>query len=360
MHPQARPRRPLVWFCATAPDRIEALRVLAAQLADFPDAPEVQISRAGEAPGDEGMLLADLIVLSGEVLPSALIEAAKARGAGLFWIAAGPAPRLDRRGLLPGRLRRVLGQFTEIHARDPEAAASLHAQLRGAVPVHATGLPARLPPALPCNPSELEALRASLGGRPAWFAFSLPEAEFEAALAAHAAALRQAHRLILIVAPRDPREGPALTERARAAGFETARRLAEDEIDDSIQVYVADAEDDPGLFLRLAPITFLGGSLTAGSGSPAPETAAALGTALVYGPEAGAGFLEALRRAGGGRRIGRAGDLGGALSALLVPESGAVAALQAWTLATQGADVTWELARAIRDWLALNRRGGTG
>src|SRR5690606_31734718 len=155
-------------------------------------APEVLIGRASEAAA-EALPAVDLIVLAGDVIPAALIERARARGIGLFWIAAGPAPRLDRRGMIPGRLRRVLGQLTEIHARDPEAAAALKGLLRGAVPVHATGLPARLPPAQPCNASELEALRESLGGRPAWFAFSLPATEFEAALAAHAAALRQAH-----------------------------------------------------------------------------------------------------------------------------------------------------------------------
>lgn len=357
--------RPRVWLCATEPDRLDPLKVLAAELAEVRDAPEVVLGRAAEAgnPVGEDPLPAnspfDLVVLAGDTIPAALVEGAKARGAGLFWIAAGPAPRLDRRGFLPGRLRRVLSQLTEIHARDADAAAALRGLLRGAVPVHATGLPARLPPARPCNPSELEALRESLGGRPAWFAFSLPAAEFEAALAAHASALRQAHRLILIIAPRDPRDGPGLTDCARAAGFDVARRLAEDEIDESIQVYVADAEDDPGLFLRLAPVTYLGGSLTPGSGTPAPETAAALGTALVYGPETASGFLDRLRGLGGGRQIRRAGDLGGALTGLLAPESGAAAALQAWTLATQGSDVTWTLARAIRDWLALNRKAAS-
>lgn len=348
---------PLIWLCAGEPDRHEPLRVLAAQLAELPVGPSLRLGAPAEFADPSLSPRADLVVLAGDVIPVAMVETAAARGIPVFWIGAGPSPRLDRRGLLPGRLRRVLSGFSEIHARDDEAASALTRLLRGQVAVHPTGQPARLPAAGSCNISELEALREALAARPVWFAYSLPEAEFAAALAAHAVALRQAHRLLMIAAPREARDGAPLTERARERGFQTARRQTDDEIDEGTQIYIADAEDDPGLFLRLAPVTFLGGSLTKGAGSPPPEPAAALGTALVFGPAAGSTFLDRLRATGGGRKIARPEGLGPALAALLAPEVGAAAALQAWTLASEGSDVTWALARAIGDWLALNPRG---
>lgn len=351
---------PLVCLVAGDAAAVEPLRVLAAQLAESARPPATELLRAADLPPGGRLPAAALVVLCGDVLPAELIDSARARGAGVVWLEAGATPRLDRRSLIPGRLRRCLAQLTEIHARDPAAAQALTRMVGGAVPVHASGLLARFPPARSCNASELESLDSALAGRPVWFAYSLPAAEFDATLAAHVVALRQAHRLLLIAAPRDPRDGAELAARATALGLETARRLTEDEITATTQVYVADAEDDPGLFLRLAPVAWLGGSLTPGEGSPPAQPAAALGTALIVGREAERGFVDGLCAAGAARRIARSTDLGPAVAALIAPEAGAAAALQAWTLATQGADVTWSVARAINDWLALNHRPGTG
>jgi 3-deoxy-D-manno-octulosonic-acid transferase len=344
---------PLVLLVAADEAAVAPLRVLAGELANLREAPRTELRRPGEG---DGRLPAGtaLLVVAGEPLPADLIAAAAAQRAGPIWIEAGPAPRLDRRGLWPGRLRRCLAAMAEIHARDAAAAQALVRIVGSGVPVLTTGLLARHPPAPPCNEAELEVLRAAVAGRPVWLAHSLPETEFDAALAAHVAALRQAHRLVLIAAPRDPRQGPALAARAAALGLETARRLADEPLAPTTQVYVADAEDDPGLFLRLAPVTWLGGSLTPGLGSPPALLAAALGTALVVGPEGREGFVAALCATGAARRIARAADMGPAVAALIAPEAGAAAALQAWMLATQGADVTQTVVRAIRDWLALN------
>lgn len=349
---------PLVCLLATDPGAVEPLKVLAAELAETRLAPATVLLRPADLALPERWPAAALIVIAGEVLPAEVIETAKTRRIGLFWVDAGPVPRLDRRIVLPWRLKRCLAALDEVHARDRPTAQSLLRRLPTGATVAPTGPLARHPSAVPCNESELDALRAALGGRPVWFAFSLPGAEFDAVLAAQAEALRLAQSLVLIAAPRDPRDGAELAARATAAGFETARRLAEDDILATTQVYVADAEDEPGLYLRLAPVTYLGGSMTPGTGAPPAAPAAALGTALIFGREAERGFLDQLHAVGGARRIQRPADLGAALAGLLAPEAGAAAALQAWTLATQGSEATFAVARAICDWLALNARPG--
>lgn len=357
------------WLHATDPAEFEALRLLAAQLNEQRGAPDCMVTGGGVHPGPgEDPRVIDawldrtrprLLVLAGPVLPPNLIERAQARDVALMLVNVTDAAAPGRWRLWPGFNRALLSAFTQIHTRTENARLSLNRQVRGTVTVVCAGALARFASAPACNHAELAALRHALAGRPVWFAYSLPGTEAEATLAAHAQALRRAHRLLLILAPRDPREGAALAEQAHAMGFSCSRRMSDDDIKETTQIYIADAEDEPGLFLRLAPVSYLGGSLTPNTATPGPLPAAALGSTLVFGPHAGPdcrAFLEQLRRVGGGRRIAAAGELGEAVSALLSPEIGAEAALKAWTMATEGSDVTYQLARAICDWMQLNQQ----
>ena len=360
---------PLCWLHATDPAEYDALKLLGGQLGELRDAPECLVTGGGARPGPgENPRAIDawlertqplLLVLAGTDLPPNLIERAQARGVALMLVNATHASVPGRWGLWPGFQRTLLAAFAQIHTRTENARQAFSRQVRGATTVVCSGALARFPPAPTCNHVELTALRHALAARPVWFAYSLPFTEAGAALAAHAQALRRAHRLLLILAPRDPREGGALAEQATAMGFSCARRMTDDDINETTQIYIADAEDEPGLFLRLAPVSYLGGSLTPGAATPGPLPAAALGSALVFGPHAQPEcrpFLEQLRRVGGGRRISAAQELGDAVSALLSPETGAEAALNAWTMATEGSDNTYALARALCDWMQLNRQ----
>ena len=340
--------RPRIRLQATEPDRLDALRVLALQLETLRDRPEITIGRPGDLQGGGVLPPADLIVLVGDMIPVDTIRAARAVGAGVIWAEAGAEPWLDRRGLLPGRLRQQLLRLDRILARDTAAAEALSRLVRGAVPVELSGKLARIPPAPPCNEAELAALRKAIGARPAWFAFSLPAAEISAALEAHVAAMREAHRLLMIVAPRDPHDAAALAAAVQAMGLTMARRLDDDDIDETVQVYIADAEDAPGLFLRLASVTYLGGTLTPGLPVPPVAEAASLGTALLFGPEREDELLGQLQDCGGGRGLLRSADLGAALSELLGPEAGARMALQAWKFSTEGSEASLQLVRTIQ------------
>lgn len=360
--PAARPaaRRARVWLHATDAEAAETLALLARQIGELRAAPATLVTGTAADPGPPEAPEAiaahldrhapALIVLAGAVLPPALIDTARRRGVPIFLVDACRPALPGRWRLWPGFLRGLLGAMTEIHAADRESAAFLRALVPAGIPVEPSGTLARYPPAPPCNAFELEAMRDALANRPCWFGWSLPEAEAEAVLLAHVQALRRAHRLLLIAAPRDPAQGAALAERARDVGFVCARRALDQDITETTQVYIADAEDEPGLFLRLATIAYLGGSLTRDAGNPAPLLAAALGSALVFGPHSAASdrpFLDRLRNARAARRIGAPAGLGDAVAALLAPEIGAEAALRAWSIATEGSDATDALARRI-------------
>lgn len=365
--PTAAGAGPVCWLHAADPGEYEALKLLGAQMTEMRGGPECLVTGGGARPGPgEGLraihawlkrLQPMLLVLAGPVLPPNLIDAAQAHGIALILVNTDHAGAPGRWRLWPGMNRALLSCFTQIHTRTEAAARALEQQMRGVNVLHG-GTLARFAPAPACNHVELAALRQVLDGRPVWFAFSPPEAEVDAALAAHTQALRRAHRLLLILAPRDARQGAALAARATGMGFACARRTTDDDITETTQIYIADAEDEPGLFLRLAPVSYLGGSLTPDAGTPGPVPAAALGSALVFGPHGGAGncaFLEQLHRLGGGRRIAAPDEMGEAICALLSPETGAEAALKAWTLATEGSDATYQVARALCDWVQLNR-----
>ncbi|GAB4262732.1 MAG: glycosyltransferase N-terminal domain-containing protein [Pararhodobacter sp.] len=357
---------PRVLLHATEPDLRPAIRVLAQGLSDRPQAPEVLVSGIDLILPQDGARAIDaffdanpvgLLVMAGSLLPATLIERAHARGIALMLVGAGTPAAVGRWRLFPGLTRTLLSHFHEIHARDRAAVAAITRILRRAGPIHETGSLARYPAVPACNTFELDALRDALGARPAWCAYGLPLEEAEAALLAHAHALRRAHRLLLILQPSDPDSGAAIAGRARDVGFVCARRSRDEDIDETVQVYIADTDDDPGLFLRLAPVAFLGGSLSPGVATPPAITAASLGAALVFGPEVEAdqaGLLSALAATGGGRQIGVAAELGEALNALLAPDVGAQAALKAWMLATEGSEATQTVARAILDWAQLN------
>lgn len=356
-----------VWLHATTPQHAAPVEALAAHLAAHPRAPRALVSGTPGLAGPGGDprsidILLDaqkikLVVLVGSSLTIPIIERARARGIGLMLVdAEDPRPGGAWR-LLPGHTRAVLLRFAQIHARSPHAAGVMRRLVRAAVPVFETGTLARFAPARACNASELEALREALGMRPVWFAQALPEAEFVTILQAQAQALRRAHRLMLIVQPADPAQGADLALRATKAGFGRALRSADDDIDETTQIYIADAEDDPGLFLRLAPVTYLGGSLTAGAPVPAVMGPAGLGSALIFGPEApleARAHLSALANAGAACPIDGAAQLGEAVGQLLTPEIGADMALRAWQQASEGAEATETVALAICDWLVLH------
>ena len=118
-------------------------------------------------------------------------------------------------------------------------------------------------------------------------------------------------------------------------------------------LYEGSIVDNPaeyGLWYRLSPICFLGGSLFGPGALRDPMEAAALGSAILHGPEAGpyGAILGRLNAARAVRSITSAVGLGEALSEVLAPDRTARMAQAAWAVATDGAEVTMKTATLIR------------
>lgn len=306
-----------------------------------------------------------LILLTGADLPPALIHAATRRGiavalADLSLPETAPPPWRWGSGMAAALLRRL----DPILVADRATERAL-ARIAGAgLPVHVTGrIEATMDP-----PGHDEAERAALSelieARPVWLAADLPEAEEEAVIAAHALALRFAHRALLILSPADPARGPALVVRLADRGLEAALRSADEDPDADVQVLIADLPGELGLWYRLAPVSYLGGTLAETGPRRAPAEAAALGSAILHGPrDGGKGGVQGvtladLDAAGAACRVADAAALAEALADLLAPDRAAQLALRAWTLATAGAEVRESAMQLLFQRLDPGRGGG--
>jgi len=264
-------------------------------------------------------------------------------------VPSGPRPLMQR---LPGVQRALLSGFDKILARNPDVERWLRAHSLGPDIVEVLGDMQEGTVALPCNEAERDSIARTLAARPVWLAANCTVQEEALVLAAHRAAMRSAHRLLLVVVPDNPTLGPAMTARFERAGLNAACRSEAGEPEEEIQVYVADIKNELGLWYRLAPISFLGRSLGPGGGVN-PYQAAALGSAILHGPEVSrhaAGFSR-LARAGAARLVRNAEELGSEVKRLQAPDQAALMAHAAWQLTSGGSQVIDRLAELLSEML---------
>jgi 3-deoxy-D-manno-octulosonic-acid transferase len=155
----------------------------------------------------------------------------------------------------------------------------------------------------PADPAKLERLMAVTRGRPIVVAASTHPGEEEQLVEAHRALAGFFPSLLTVIVPRHPDRGEAVARVVAAGGLHSALRSREELPIATTDVYVADTMGELGLFYRLAPIVFMGGSLVPHGGQN-PIEAVKLGAAIVHGPHVFnfTDVYEALDHAGGARR----------------------------------------------------------
>ncbi len=297
------------------------------------------------------------VFAEGELRPALVLEAAARKVPLLMVEARVPELPKDRGGWFPGRLRSALAAFSAILALDEPAARAFRKAGASAASVIVSGRMAERSAALPALEAEREALARLIAARPVWFAAAVPEAGEPAVLAANRATLRLAHRLLLILLPERPERAGPLAERLEAEGWLVAQRALDQEPERDTEIYIVDNPTEIGLWYRLAPVTFLGGSLAGEGAVRNPLEAAALGSAILHGPRAGAHGV-ALGRLGlarAARSVASTADLAAALSDTLAPERAARLAQAAWAVASEGAEVTQDIVERIRTELDRGR-----
>lgn len=302
----------------------------------------------------------DVVLCLRRMPPRALAELAAARGLPLALADADIAgwPPLPFWQRVTGG--RALARLARVMVPDPasRAAALRRGALAGRVTV--TGALTETRPPLRVSESELSIQAEAMGGRQRWYAVAVPEAEERAVLDAHHAALGLSHRALLLFQPALPARAPALMQRFEAGGLHAALRSEMDELLPDHQALILDDPNELGLWYRLAPVCFMGGTL---SGDDAvarhPFEAAGLGSAILHGPvlTRHAEAWRQLERAGATRLVPRASALADQLAVVMEPERAADLASRAWNVSTGGAAVAHQIARMAVD-LAREKRDG--
>ncbi|MGQ0609714.1 MAG: 3-deoxy-D-manno-octulosonic acid transferase [Paracoccaceae bacterium] len=366
-----RPAGRLVWLHAPSGESVSGLAELGRRLAEE-DGVTVLLTLSGTGEGPPPPMLSpappadsaaevgaflnhwapDLILLAeGEMRPALMHEAAARKLPVL--LVEGRSPRLlhGRDRWYPGLMRACLASLHSASLLDDAAARAFRKAGLDPERMRVGGRLESTPLPLPYLEAERAALAALLAGRPVWLAMSVPPAEHEAVIAAHRLAQGQSHRLLLILVPQDQGQAADLARRLEAdEGWQVARRGAEQEPDPDIEVFIADQPGEAGLWYRLAPVTYLGGSLAGPGCIDDPLAPATTGSAIIHGPLSGDHDRTCARlgAALAARMVASAPDLGHALTDLLSPDQAARQAHAAWGVVSEGAELSEALVTQIR------------
>ncbi|MFP4273483.1 MAG: 3-deoxy-D-manno-octulosonic acid transferase, partial [Paracoccaceae bacterium] len=293
---------------------------------------------------------------AGGTLRPALLAAVDQADVPLFMIDAGA----DEIGTGPGSwmpalVRTSQARFACALVRSEVAARRL--QRLGVAPddIAMTGPLREGAAALPCDMTEFDRMGQVLAGRPIWLAAMVQPGELDTVLRAHRATARLSHRLLLILVPDSTDMGDTFVAALDRAGLRHVRWSEGGLPDENTQVLLADTRGEMGLWYRLAPVTLMASSLEPGHGGRDPYEPAALGSAVLYGPNVGRhlGPYGRLSGAAAARIVKDSESLATALAELVAPDRAAVMAQAAWDIVSEGADVTDRITDLVLDTLDL-------
>src|SRR5258705_5179539 len=200
-----------------------------------------------------------------------------------------------------GTISALLGRF-EICLAQSQVDAERFAAL-GCRNVMATGNLKLDVPAPPADAAKLERLMSVTRGRTIIVAASTHPGEEEILLETHRTLAGLFPSLLSVIVPRHPDRGEAVARTITASGLHVALRSREELPTATTDIYVADTMGELGLFYRLGPLVFMGGSLIEHGGEH-PIEGGKGGAALGCGSHLFkfSGVFETRARAGGAPR----------------------------------------------------------
>lgn len=206
---------------------------------------------------------------------------------------------------------------------------------------------------MPGNDPLLRRISGAIGPRPVWCAACVSRGEVDALLAAHRFAIRANPNLMLIIVPRAASD--VIEAKIATDGWRMAPANQQARPEPHVEVLLAQNCDDLAVWMRLASVTYMGGTLY-GPEAADPFAAVALGSAVLCGPMH-APFearYQRLNAANGLVEVEAKSTLPAKLVEMLAPDASALLAMQAWNVGSEGAEAVQILTREIN---ALLDRG---
>ncbi|MEM9100525.1 MAG: 3-deoxy-D-manno-octulosonic acid transferase [Pseudomonadota bacterium] len=220
------------------------------------------------------------ILVESEFWPRLMIETAE-RGVPMALINARVSEESARKWVrAPNMIGHMLSLFQMIITQDRETGERLGDLGADPALVQVGGNLKALARLAAPDPIELEQIRKTLGDRPVWLAASTHAGEEEAVLNAHLSLPRNS---LLILAPRHPERGDEVAEMMEKRALRVTRASWGDRPTEDTRVWLADTIGQMGLWLRLAKVTFVGGSLVP-NGGHTPFEPALFNSAIIHGP----------------------------------------------------------------------------
>jgi 3-deoxy-D-manno-octulosonic-acid transferase len=227
-----------------------------------------------------------LVIMETELWPNTLV-AARARGIPVMLANARLSARSARGYERAGRLGVVLMRQLSVVAAQDEATAERFCLL--GVPskqVVCTGsvkfdlvVPSSLHDAAACW-----RVAWSLHQRPVWVAASTHAGEDEVVLAAHQSIMQAHPEALLILVPRHPERFDAVARLIASENMTVVRRSSHELVTEPTQVLLADSMGELLLWLAMAKVAFVGGSLLAPGGGHNTLEPLAVGVSTLTGP----------------------------------------------------------------------------
>ncbi|MEP9352359.1 3-deoxy-D-manno-octulosonic acid transferase [Xanthobacter sp. KR7-65] len=224
----------------------------------------------------------DLVLLAeSELWPNVLAELGR-RGTPVVLVNGRLSERSARRwARLPRSARALLSRVDLCLAQSEEDAARFRGLGTPRVVV-CGNLKFDVPPPA-ADSVELQRLSKAVGRRPVLLAASTHDGEEDLMIEAHEILISKIPDLLTILVPRHPDRGADVAALAQSADFSSRQRSLGQLPDAETDIYVADTIGELGLFYRLAPVVFMGGSLVEHGGQN-PIEPSKLGAVVLHGP----------------------------------------------------------------------------
>ncbi len=160
---------------------------------------------------------------------------------------------------LPHLITRLLEMFTVLLGQSEHDAKRL--QRLGGKNVYFEGNLKFASRALSYDRKDYEQLSKAIGNRKVFLISSTHNDEEARFIKIYKELKSEFQDLLLIISPRHPHRGEEIEKLYKKAGIKVARRSNKEELKEETEVYLADTLGEMGLFYKLSPIVFIGGSL---------------------------------------------------------------------------------------------------